>query len=351
MTSETPNLGLYDHGRMPTDDEQDPLKTPPASTTNGLPPDFDAGINTSAAWTESRDKGRSLSDEETDPNDPELYYLQVPGRPARALYTFEGKPEFREVCVNAGDEIEVIREEVGDGWSLVKLFVEGGVELGLLPRSYYTVGFDTYPISCTDVGLVHRGLYIPPIPWQKGGIHLLHHTTGISKTGSPPNCTPTHWGMVPKFPQKPHGRQELEPIFKFRHERGGGMGFKRRPGGQDSPSGPSPVDQRARRGSRNDLVQVRRRRRGYALCGRGAFVEGQGPIFPHPSPLSGKADIPSHRFIHRLQRNVALPTARFWGRPRGPIAPCDSTASVFSFRCPPHCSVTPPPWNRSTVSP
>jgi len=139
MTPEAQNLGLSDHDPMASDDERDPLRTPPASTTTGLPPDFDAGINTSAAWTESREKGRSLSDEETDPNDPELDYLQVPGRSARALYSFEGKPEFREVCVSAGDEIEVIREEVGDGWSLVKLFVGGGVELGLLPRSYYTV--------------------------------------------------------------------------------------------------------------------------------------------------------------------------------------------------------------------
>ena len=142
MTPETQNLGLSDHDAMASDDERDLLKTPPASTTTGLPPDFDAGINTSAAWTESREKGRSLSDEETDPNDPELDYLQVPGRPARALYSFEGKPEFREVCVSAGDEIEVFREEVGDGWSLVKLFVGGGIELGLLPRSYYTVSAD-----------------------------------------------------------------------------------------------------------------------------------------------------------------------------------------------------------------
>ena len=163
MASVTPNLGLSDHDHMASDDERDPLKTPPASTT-GLPPDFDAGIKTSAAWTESREKGRSLSDEETDPNDPELDYLQVPGRSARALYSFEGKPEFREVCVSAGDEVEVIREEVGDGWSLVKLFVGGGVELGLLPRSYYTVRANASPLSCADVGLVHSRLRIFPIP-------------------------------------------------------------------------------------------------------------------------------------------------------------------------------------------
>ena len=160
MTSEAQNLELSDHDRMSSDDEQDPLKTPPASTTNGLPPDFDAGINASAAWTESRDKGRSLSDEETDPNDPELDYLQVPGRPARALYSFEGKPEFREVRVNAGDEIQVVKEEVGDGWSLVKLFIKEGVEFGLLPRSYYTVRVDPRLISCTDVCPVYRRLCI-----------------------------------------------------------------------------------------------------------------------------------------------------------------------------------------------
>ena len=164
MTPEIQNLGVPDHDLMASDDERDPLKTPPASTTAGLPPDFDAGINTSAAWTESREKGRSLSDEEIDPNDPELDYLQVPGRPARALYSFEGKPEFREVYVSAGDEIEVIREEVGDGWSLVKLFVGGGIELGLLPRSYYTVRANASSASRADAGPVHCRLRIFPIP-------------------------------------------------------------------------------------------------------------------------------------------------------------------------------------------
>ena len=198
MTSEAPTLGLTDHHRMPSDDERDPLKTPPAPTVSELPPDFDAGINTSAAWAESRDKGRSLSDEETDPNDPELDYLQVPGRAARALYSFEGKPEFREVCVSAGDEIEIVREEVGDGWSLVKLFVGEGVELGLLPRSYYTVRVNGSPLSCTDIRPVHCRFYIFTV--SKGGIKLVHHTKGISKAGPSANYAPTHGGMVPKFP-------------------------------------------------------------------------------------------------------------------------------------------------------
>lgn len=227
---------------MPSD-EQDPLKTPPASTNNALPPDFDAGINTSAAWTESRDKERSLSDEETDPNDPKLDYLQVSGRPARALYSFEGKPEFREVCLSAGDEIEVVREEVGDGWSLVKLFIEGGVELGLLPRSYYTVCLNGSLVSCADSSPVHRRLHILPISRTKGGVELLNHTKRISKARSSSNHAPTHGGMVPKFSQKPHGRQELEPVFKFRHERGGRVGFKGCPRGQTPSPGTSSANQ------------------------------------------------------------------------------------------------------------
>jgi sorting nexin-9/18/33 len=114
--------------------------TPPPTTTihTRLASDFDAGLNTSAAWTESleRDHSNSLSDEEPD-EDGHLDYLKQTGRSARALYAFEGKQEFREVRVAAGDEIEVLKEEVGDGWSLVKLAV--GAELGLLPQTYYTV--------------------------------------------------------------------------------------------------------------------------------------------------------------------------------------------------------------------
>lgn len=235
MTSQVPG-----HDRLPSD-EQDLLKTPPATTTNVLPPDFDAGINASAAWTESRDQARSLSDEETDPNDPELDYLQVSGRPARALYPFEGKPEFREVCVSAGDEIEVIREEVGDGWSLVKLFIEEGVQLGLLPRSYYTVCLNDHLVACPDNGSVHRRFCVLPISQPKRGIELLNHTEGIPKAGSLPNHAPTHGGMVPEFPQKPHGRKELESIFKFCHERSGGMGSKGRPRGQTPSPSSSPA--------------------------------------------------------------------------------------------------------------
>ena len=121
-------------------------------------PDFDAGLNTSSAWTESLDNAsrksqasinvNSLSDDESE-DAPEVAAKEddadpVPeasGRPARALYAFEGKPEFRELtAVQAGDMLSVLREEVGDGWSLVRHHGEGvKAEVGLLPQSYYTV--------------------------------------------------------------------------------------------------------------------------------------------------------------------------------------------------------------------
>jgi sorting nexin-9/18/33 len=96
--------------------------------------EFDAGINTSAAWTEHLERGPSLSDEE--PEDDGVDLDDSKGQPARALYQFEGKAEFREMSVEAGDEIAVVKEELSDGWSLVRNNVG---EVGLLPRTYYTV--------------------------------------------------------------------------------------------------------------------------------------------------------------------------------------------------------------------
>lgn len=95
------------------------------------------------------------ADDETDaksrdwPDDPVLDAEQ--GKPARALYAFEGKPEFRELTsVQAGDRLDVLREEVGDGWSLVKHYDSAGEhkpEVGLLPQSYYTVRFQLSQFS------------------------------------------------------------------------------------------------------------------------------------------------------------------------------------------------------------
>lgn len=98
--------------------------------------EFDAGINASTAWTEHLELesgSGSLSDEEPD-NEDDSGFAEY--RAARALYAFEGKTEFRELSVEAGDEIQVVKEDLADGWSLIRN--EAG-EVGLLPRTYYTV--------------------------------------------------------------------------------------------------------------------------------------------------------------------------------------------------------------------
>ena len=101
------------------------------------PLDFDASINTSTAWTEHLDssssRSRSLSEDE---NEDDQFEEGIDGRGARVLFAFAGSAELRELDVKAGDEITIIREEAGDGWSLAR--TRRG-RVGLLPRSYYTV--------------------------------------------------------------------------------------------------------------------------------------------------------------------------------------------------------------------
>ncbi len=153
-------------------------------------PDFDAGLNASSAWTAASPEdarksliavsssphsttlnvnGLSDEEDESDPagedadrslEDPALSAEENPGRPARALYAFEGKPEFRELtAVRAGDRLEVLKEEVGDGWSLVRHFGERGSdeegeqkkqrnEVGLLPSTYYAVCLFPSYLNC-----------------------------------------------------------------------------------------------------------------------------------------------------------------------------------------------------------
>ncbi|KAL1742546.1 hypothetical protein HDZ31DRAFT_42969 [Schizophyllum fasciatum] len=103
--------------------------------------DFDTGINTSTAWTEHLENGYASDPASGDEDEPR-------SRPARALYNFEGKPEFRELTVCAGDELRVLREELPDGWSLVR--ADSG-EVGLLPRTYYTFTSDFATAPDVDV--------------------------------------------------------------------------------------------------------------------------------------------------------------------------------------------------------
>lgn len=132
--------------------------------------DFDAGVNSSAAWTAEL----SLSDEETEhghhrrlkslptQSTPLLQDLMSPleedeegesepyeqGRSARAVYDFAGQPEYRELTFKAGDALEILKEEVVDdetneevvGWSLARC----NGDVGLAPRTYYTVSADEF---------------------------------------------------------------------------------------------------------------------------------------------------------------------------------------------------------------
>lgn len=115
-----------------------PVVSMASSSTPRPLSDFDVGINSSAAWTEHLER-HSLSDEEPEEDEDSK---TEPGRMARALYTFEGKPEFREITVEAGDALEILKEELGDGWSLVRR----NRETGLLPKTYYIVS----PVVCVS---------------------------------------------------------------------------------------------------------------------------------------------------------------------------------------------------------
>ncbi|KAI4522466.1 hypothetical protein K525DRAFT_255594 [Schizophyllum commune Loenen D] len=122
------------------------LGRPVSESANSQALDFDTGINTSAAWTEHLEHGYASDPASGDEADQDAEEEQ--SRPARALYDFEGKAEFRELTVYAGDELRVVREELPDGWSLVK--TESG-ETGLLPRTYYTFTSDFTTAPDVDV--------------------------------------------------------------------------------------------------------------------------------------------------------------------------------------------------------
>ena len=126
--------------------------------------DFDAGINSSTAWAEHLGKefdSLSLSDsDKTLSNSSGGGNVAVAGsigpcrgRPACVLFDFKGDRTCSELDVRAGDEIEVLKEDLGnaDGWSMARIPIkdeedkrseevkdrEG--EVGFIPRAYYSV--------------------------------------------------------------------------------------------------------------------------------------------------------------------------------------------------------------------
>ncbi|KAJ6612645.1 hypothetical protein B0H10DRAFT_2051303 [Mycena sp. CBHHK59/15] len=186
-------------------------KTPSETSASGsiLRPrsEFDAGINTSTAWTEHLESGSgSLSDEE--PDEPE----EGTHRPARALYDFEGKTEFRELSVDAGDEIEIVKEDLADGWSLVKN--EAG-EVGLLPRAYYTFTADfTAAPEVAMSGFLQGGSRAHQRDASSSTI-----TPGSSPTSPRPALVPQHTGewraAFPSFRQSLLGGKSLNRFSTF----------------------------------------------------------------------------------------------------------------------------------------
>ncbi|THU93534.1 hypothetical protein K435DRAFT_725354 [Dendrothele bispora CBS 962.96] len=117
--------------------------------------DFDAGINASNAWTQHRVLSNNITEDELARGKEMVAEIEAESasidgfdqeekeeekqRPARALYDFEGKPEFQELSVLAGDDIQIVKEDLADGWSLVS---NSSGEVGLLPRDYYTFTSD-----------------------------------------------------------------------------------------------------------------------------------------------------------------------------------------------------------------
>ncbi|KAF8068907.1 hypothetical protein FPV67DRAFT_1490194 [Lyophyllum atratum] len=171
--------------------------------------EFDAGINTSAAWTEHLESGStaggSLSDEEPDHDAEESL------RSARALYDFEGKAEFRELSVGAGDALEVVKEDLADGWSLVKNSVG---EIGLLPRSYYTFTSEFTPAP---------DLQLPATSRHQGRKEPSSNADDITPRGSPksasqplvPQNTGEWRGAFPSFRQSLLGGKSLNRFSSF----------------------------------------------------------------------------------------------------------------------------------------
>ena len=156
----------------------------PATTTMTASPfltrgtSFDAGINSSTAWTEHLereldalsfedvekpgsvgrrglffadfDKVELPSEEGVGTDDADDTEMQS-GQLARVLYDFDGKEGYKELVLRAGEDIEILTEDVAEGWSLARLVqtldTEDGspdkesreCEVGLVPRTYFAV--------------------------------------------------------------------------------------------------------------------------------------------------------------------------------------------------------------------
>lgn len=82
------------------------------------------------------------------------------GKPARALYDFEGEAAFNELIVRAGQPFEILNEQLAGGWSLGVVWGEDGMPTrGLIPQGWYC-----YIQDFTRSPPPNHGIEPPPTP-------------------------------------------------------------------------------------------------------------------------------------------------------------------------------------------
>ncbi|KZS87259.1 hypothetical protein SISNIDRAFT_433832 [Sistotremastrum niveocremeum HHB9708] len=111
---------------------------PPTVALSGPSYLSDSGLKVPAAWTFGLDQEDYLHEPELSLSDDDerehVHEDEEEEKPARTLYKFEGKSELRELSLAAGQDITVLKEDMSEGWSLVR----HKETIGLFPRSYYT---------------------------------------------------------------------------------------------------------------------------------------------------------------------------------------------------------------------
>ncbi|SPO25582.1 related to Sorting nexin 9 [Ustilago trichophora] len=98
------------------------------------------------------------------------------GKPARALYDFEGEAAFNELIIRAGQPFDIINEQLAGGWSLGVVWDEDGVPTrGLIPQGWYC-----YIQDFTRSPPPSHGIEPPPTP------DLVRQDAEVGLTSLPP---------------------------------------------------------------------------------------------------------------------------------------------------------------------
>ena len=312
--------------------------------------EFDSGINTSAAWTVSLNNPEgnprlsvtgggnagvpaTVKEEEEEVGEPpesvdgDDSALAEEIRPARALYAFQGKAEFRELTrVEAGDDLEIVKEDVGEGWSLARLASsardrddddDSGREMGLIPRSYYIVSPQpVLRIASAQFGAVHCGFLLfrwsrnPPSPFPptkppRSIYRLYHPSRRVSYAVDQTPRAADYGRMVPQLPAQPFGWQEPEQVLKLRDNWRGGVRSPREL--IRYVGSPSSARTERLRGGREASQRLRASCGGReALCRGGSLLAREGTAVPRPRPLPEQADLHVVRGLHGVRRYLRL---------------------------------------------